>query len=50
MPVVTIAKRHTFVIGAGRKILEVQEGSDAIDPNAAIVACPIGKHKPDAGH
>lgn len=41
MPVISLAKRYTFVIGEGRKILKVESGSDAIDPNAAIVACPM---------
>ena len=37
----TIAKRITYVVGAGRKILSVQEGSDAIDPSGAVTACSI---------
>jgi peroxiredoxin Q/BCP len=37
-PVVTIAKRYTFVVGAGRKLLHVDDGSDAIDPGGVIKA------------
>jgi peroxiredoxin len=37
----TLAKRVTFVVGPGRKILAVQEGSDAIDPSGAVGACSI---------
>ena len=47
------AQRFTFVIGQDRKVLQVQSGSDAIDPGGAIKACPIRKPadggKPDAG-
>lgn len=45
MPVVTLAKRYTFVIGEGRKILKVESGNDAIDPNGAIVSCPMPARK-----
>ena len=41
LPVLSRAQRVTFVIGPGRKLLEVDKGSDAIDPSAAIEACPI---------
>jgi peroxiredoxin len=37
----TLAKRVTFVVGPDRKILSVQEGSDAIDPSGAVTACSI---------
>ena len=40
-----MAQRHTFVIGAGRKVLEHTEGSDSIDPGKAVSAC--GLHKPE---
>ncbi|TSC29284.1 peroxiredoxin [Corallococcus sp. Z5C101001] len=43
MPVVTVSKRYTFVVGEGRKVLKVEEGKDAIDPTGAIVACPLRK-------
>ena len=46
MPVLAMAQRHTFVIGAGRKILEHTEGSDSIDPSKAVTACSL--HKPQA--
>lgn len=37
----TLARRVTFVVGPGRKILSIQEGSDAIDPSGAVGACSI---------
>jgi peroxiredoxin len=37
----TMSKRITFVVGPGRKILSIQEGSDAIDPSGAVAACSI---------
>lgn len=40
-PVVAFAKRYTFVIGEERKILKVESGGDAINPEGAIVACPL---------
>ncbi|MBL0699151.1 peroxiredoxin [Comamonas sp. JC664] len=43
MPMVSVPKRYTFVVGEDRKILKVESGSDAIDPNGAIVACPLRK-------
>ncbi|MCY1039771.1 peroxiredoxin [Corallococcus sp. bb12-1] len=43
MPVVTVSKRYTFVVGEDRKVLKVDEGKDAIDPTGAIVACPLRK-------
>jgi thioredoxin-dependent peroxiredoxin len=42
-PLVTISKRVSFVIGAGRKVLAIQEGSDAIDPSAAVTSCSLEK-------
>lgn len=42
-PLVNIAMRNTFVIGPGRKVLEVQSGGDAINPDAAVRACPLHK-------
>ena len=55
----TIAKRITYVVGPGRKILSVQEGSDALDPSGAVTACSLkppealrfltGPVAPDAG-
>lgn len=55
-PVVSYAQRYTFVVGTDRKVLKVESGGDAIDPEGAIVACPIrrksadGGTKPDGGH
>ena len=55
----TLAKRVTFVVGPGRKVLSVQEGSDALDPSGAVTACSLrppealkfvtGGAAPDAG-
>lgn len=50
VPVLSLASRTTFVIGAGRKVLSVTSGSDAIDPGGAIQACPLHKPAADAGH
>lgn len=36
-----ISKRITFVIGAGRKVLAVQEGGDAVDPTQAVAVCNV---------
>jgi thioredoxin-dependent peroxiredoxin len=51
--VFTKVARTTFVIGKDRKILEVQSGSSAIDPSAAITACALPPSKataaPDGG-
>ncbi len=41
LPVLSMSKRVTFVVGAARKILMVQEGNDAIEPTGAISACSI---------
>jgi peroxiredoxin len=50
-PVLSFAQRYTFVIGDERKVLKVESGSDAINPEGAVVACPLRKpsSKPDAG-
>jgi len=45
VPIFTIARRITFVIGQGRKVLAIQEGSDAIDPSGAVGACSLEKPK-----
>ena len=42
-PVVSYANRYTFVIGEDRKVLKVESGKDAIDPNGAIASCPLRK-------
>lgn len=49
VPVMSLANRYTFVIGEDRKVLKVESGKDAIDPNGAIVSCPLRKPKADAG-
>lgn len=40
------ASRKTFVIGEGRKVLAVEAGMFAIDPDEAIAACPLRPRKP----
>lgn len=40
-PLIKMAKRTTFVIGPGRKILAVIKGSDAIDPENSVRACTM---------
>ncbi len=41
MPVVGVANRANFVIGQDGRITRIVEGGDAVDPNAAIEACPL---------
>lgn len=36
-----LSKRITFVVGAERKILSIQEGNEAINPAGAVAACSI---------
>lgn len=43
MTLLTMAKRTTFVIGPGRKVVAVIEGSDAIDPENSVRACTLPK-------
>ncbi|MCP3100154.1 redoxin domain-containing protein [Myxococcus sp. K15C18031901] len=43
MPLVTVSKRYTFVVGADRKVLKVDSGGDAVDPTGAITSCSQGK-------
>ena len=38
MPLIKLAKRTTFVIGKGRKIVAIITGDDAIDPGKTIEA------------
>lgn len=45
MPVVKLAKRANFVVGEDGVVKQVIEGSDAIDPTAAVNACPVAKEK-----
>jgi hypothetical protein len=37
------AGRVTFVIDKEGKVVKVLEGKDALDPNPALVACPLHK-------
>ena len=48
MPVIGMAKRHTFVIGPGRKVLEHTEGTDSVDPTKAVAACSLHPAAPPA--
>ena len=43
MALVGVAARANFVIAVDGTISKIVEGSDAIDPNAAIEACPLRK-------
>ena len=43
IPVVGFANRATFVVGQDGKIAEIVTGSAAIDPTAAVAACPLKK-------
>lgn len=36
-----VSKRVTLVVGAGRKVLSVQEGNEAIDPSGAVSVCSL---------
>lgn len=45
MPVVKVAKRGNFVVGQDGVVTQVIEGSDAIDPTAAVNSCPAAKGK-----
>ena len=52
LPVVGIASRRSFVIGPGRKVLEVTEGGEAIDPTrsvSAVRSCSLRGHEAAAG-
>lgn len=42
------ADRKTFVIGEGRKVLAIEEGLFAIDPEEAVAACPLRRKAPAA--
>ena len=41
MPLLSMPRRYTFVIGEGRRVLKVEAGSDAADPLGAIGACSL---------
>jgi thioredoxin-dependent peroxiredoxin len=45
MPAISVPKRYSFVVGQDLKIVKVQSGPDAINPEGAIAACPVGKKK-----
>lgn len=42
------ADRRSFVIGEGRKVLGVESGLFAIDPDESIAMCPVRKSTPSA--
>lgn len=39
------AERKTFVVGEDRKVLAIEAGMLAIDPDEAIAACPVRRLK-----
>ena len=41
MPLLSMPRRYTFVIGEGRRVLKVEAGSDAANPAGALGACPL---------
>lgn len=41
MPLLSMPRRFTFVIGEGRRIVKVEAGKDAADPGGAIGSCSI---------
>jgi peroxiredoxin Q/BCP len=43
IPVVGYANRSNVVIGQDGVVVQVVEGSDAVDPNGAIALCPLRK-------
>lgn len=43
IPVVGLANRATYVVGADGLVKEIVTGGAAIDPNSAIAACPLHK-------
>jgi peroxiredoxin Q/BCP len=43
MAVIGVANRANFVIGQDGTVKEIVEGGDAVDPTAAIAACPLRK-------
>jgi peroxiredoxin len=40
-----MATRKTFVIDENRKVVSIEEGSAAIDPDESIASCPLHKRK-----
>jgi peroxiredoxin len=40
-PLVTLARRTTFVIGKERKILRIFQGTEALDSDGALQACSL---------
>jgi peroxiredoxin Q/BCP len=43
MPLLGRANRANFVVGEDGKVTAIVEGSDAVDPTAAIASCPLRK-------
>lgn len=40
-PLVTFAKRYTFIIGKERKVLHIDSGGSAVDTSGALQACSL---------
>ena len=40
-PLISFAKRTTFVVASDRRIVHVDRGRDAADPDAALAACSL---------
>ena len=45
IPQIGVANRATFVIDTDGKIVNIEEGRDALDPTGAETACSRIKHK-----
>lgn len=41
LPLLSLPRRVTFVIGEGRRVLKVEAGKDAADPGGAIGGCAL---------
>jgi len=48
IPAMGVANRATFVIDKDGKIVNIQEGRDAIDPSGADEACSRAAHRSQA--
>ena len=40
-PLLTLAKRTTFVIGADRRVLHIDTGGSAVNTDGAVAACKL---------
>lgn len=41
LPLITFAKRYTFIIGKERKVLHIDKGGSAIETSGALEACSL---------